>query len=303
MRYLIGIATSIALATITAIVLMGPWQTNTQDNPNAVVHAAIGQACSATSEVVAFDSVGVVTIIRPNLPDETLTYQSWIDGADSQQHVYRDGNLAYAMILKDYYAYSRNYEREDSAWAVSGPHGPGSSSSTPDIVAAICGESMSPSPSYSEAFLQDLHSGELGTFDYNGDLTIDGVRVRHYTLNAEASAASVPTPTPSVTYVWGDFTKLNPEGPFAPPIYEEVWVRPSGHLYQLSIRYDGNLPWYQEGSYAEMQWRFSGWGERNPIQAPIATPTPAPSITPTPGPTPALGPTPTSAPTAMRGVW
>ena len=280
MRYVMGVAVAIAIATVAVIASTSLWMPESPEDSDAVVLAAVEQTCAAAADTTsAFDMVGVITTVTPGSSDEVFTFRAWIDGADIQQQVFSNDKIISEMIVKDYYLYTRNHLRKDDTWEVSGPYEPDAEASALDLTGGLC--TNSESFSYSRILSEGFQSNQLGTFDYDGDVTLDGVRVRHYTLNAQAAGASAPTPTPSETYELGDFSKVPPWEPLGPPVYEEVWIHPNGHIHQVQIRQDGNLPWFPEGFYTRAQVRFSGWEIRNPIEAPIATPTPAPTAMPT----------------------
>ena len=229
-------------------------------NPDATVQAAVSKTCGSLTS-------GVVTA-SGTVSDGVSTFNvSAIGHHDSMGNyryieTYDDGGTT-EIIHKNNYLYTRIDEGE---WT---------KTSFVHSQNGVCGASVN---------LLDRVFGS-GNYKNKGEVTLNGVQVRHYVrANNDATGQASTAPPHDVTA-------------------EAVWINDEDYIVQADMivrTRDARLP---NVLTTNMRVNVSGYGEPNVITAPVLpTATPMPTLTPTPSPTPTGTPTPTPTPGVPRGA-
>ena len=282
-----------ALALVVASMALWPFENNSatgdgETAASAAVQFALDKACGGNKEryydtVTSYSPVG-----EDGSPAGTIVYEQSHDGNDSYGRGFWpvDGQsdpLVQTFIAKG----DKTYEAWDNApseWKVS-------DRSADSMAFQICqpsaGGSADETPSANEVVGAIVENIRPADYQYEGEVTLDGVRLKHYIRSTGAAGASDPTPTPTAATFREAFG-----GADLRQIFDEVWIDASGRLSRVNSRII--LPFNQ---IIRLSIKFSGYGEPNVITAPTL-PTPTPTPTPVDAPTPTPTSTPTATPTA-----
>ncbi len=274
------IALALAVAGVALVVagmalrqFTGPPATDNATTASAAVHFALDSACGGNRERYYDTVTSYMPIGEDGSPVGTFVYEQSYDGNDSDGRasvpLYEGGHRIYLIIAKGNKIYAR-FDDAPPGWEVS-------DRSTASNAFHVCQPSVQgsadarSSTAIIESLVQNIRSAD---YQYDGEVTLEGVRLRHYVRSDGAAGASdPPTPTPTAATFREAFG-----GADLRQILDEVWIDSSGRLFRMDSRII--LPF---NHVIRVSTKFSGYGEPNVITAPTL-PTVAPSPTPTPAP-------------------
>ncbi len=213
----------------------------------------------------------VVSVVDVKSPDETYDlaqpdaqHNVRMDGDSLHSHGSREAQDGYppaslATIVEGDFEYLRE---DDGPWRVYYRPGLITPPTCPDAKQAS--RAAESEPSATDTVLHALGGPTEGEYEYRGEVTLNGVRAKHYVrvgpgpasdmANAGVADPSDPTPTPLYAYLDRS--------------YDAVWINEVGQF----VRVEGTVP--REGIYRQLKFRvdYSGHGEPNAITAPFAIP-------------------------------
>ena len=245
------------LVIAAAVVAAGVYLLQSQETltPTEIVHAAacgdgIPSDVDAVVSWVALDSLDDPYDLTQ--PEERMTLH--LNGNNSEARLTLGGNQT--TITKNGYRYRRD---GDEPWEVHYLGDSGAFSTCP--AAAGVSDSESSQESATAIVMRALGSPTEGTYEYRGEVTLNGVRTKHY--------AKVDSPPVSAAADADATTDTTPQlGTPRNPIYDDVWLNSSGQF----ARIEGRLTLGDIHYHSKFRVDYSGHNEANDIDAPFAIP-------------------------------
>ena len=252
MRPTVAIRIALTLAVVGALAAIGValrLSRGDSPSPTAAVHAAVSKTCQSptsgavTASGTVTDGMAIFSVSAVGRHDNMGNYH-YIE-------TYGDGGTA-EIIYKDSYLYTRVDEDE---WT--------KSAFIPSRNNGVCGASVN---------LLDRVFGS-GNYKDEGEVTLDGVRMRHYARSTASATGNSNSNT-----AWQASS-----APSRDVTAEAVWINNEGYIAQADMVVRIRNAESPSVLTTNMRVNVSGVGEPNVITAPIL-PTPTPTPTPTAAP-------------------
>ena len=273
------IALALAVVGITLVVAGAAlWQftgspaTDRATTASAAVQFALDNACGGNRERYYDTVTSYMPIGEDGSPIGTYVYEQSYDGDDSDGRysvpLYEGGHRIYIIIAKGDKVYAR-WDDAPPGWEVSDRSA--ASNAFHVCQPQVQGSANSRSPNATvESLVQNIRPAN---YQYEGELLLEGIRLRHYVRSEGAAGSSdPPTPTPTAATFREAFG-----GADLRQLLDEVWIDSSGRIFRMDSRII--LPF---NGVIRVSTKFSGYGEPNTITAPtLPTPTPTPTPPPT----------------------